>query len=61
MRRIIVGTVLLLSALAAGCQSSQPQPRWQFPCTHHAVDAGKCDDPNLQQGQLFGAVVEGNL
>jgi hypothetical protein len=60
MRRIMVGTLLLLSALAAGCQSSQ-QPRWQFPCTHRAVDAGKCDDPNLQQGQLFGAIVEGNL
>jgi hypothetical protein len=56
MRQILIGTVLALSAFAAGCQTTPP--RYQYSCSnYHAIDAGFCDDRDA--GRLFGAVVGG--
>ena len=58
MKRVLVGFLLGLSALAAGCQSATPT--YNYSCyNYHAIDAGFCDDPNA--GRLFGAVVGGGF
>jgi hypothetical protein len=56
MRQILTGIVLVLSALAVGCQQTIPQ--YKFPCTYRAVDAGFCDDP--YSGRLVGYVLHGD-
>jgi hypothetical protein len=55
MRQILIGiVVLVLAALAAGCQTSIPP--YQFSCANqHAIDAGLCELPG--GGRLVGGVL----
>jgi hypothetical protein len=56
MKQILVGALLVLSALGGGCQSTTP--KYQYSCSnYHAIDAGLCDD--REAGRLWGGVIGG--
>jgi hypothetical protein len=40
MNRVLILFALALSAFTVGCQATTP--KYNFPCTYHAYDAGYC-------------------
>ena len=45
MNRVLILFALALSAFVAGCQASIP--KYGFPCTYRAYDAGYCSSSNI--------------
>ena len=43
MNRVLILFALALSAFTAGCQATTP--KYNFPCTYRAYDAGFCEQP----------------
>ena len=44
MNRVLILFALALSAFIAGCQTTIP--KYTFPCTYRAYDAGLCEQPS---------------
>jgi hypothetical protein len=44
MKRVLILFALVLSAFVAGCETI---PKYNFPCTYRAYDAGYCSTTNL--------------